>query len=618
MTNEPLDSQTPENQDQEHYSAPDIDLFDGAFPRIPLGDHSQPYLRDDLFKDLLKSYQNAEWEESLKILNRLIKLYPEEPSLLEFQDDIRMRSMLYQKGSQSQKVETRIRIGQIGIWIVAGVAAIAALFFILSWGVNEFSNRQEIQQEAIQATSAAQSLITKYENAVDYLEADRPQAALDLLEELEQIAPGYRDVSALILAAQDSIALNQRYEEGLSALDAGELNEAEAILREIYDQDPNYKNVAQLISQIVEEQTITRTVADIQTAYDQGDWQVVVDGYEQILALDSGFSMPELEEELFIAYMNLIIEIADQPDASMDDIRDAEDYYRDALALFPQSRDFADEREELERVATSLIVNKLYIYAVSLMETENYSVQSLEEAIRILTRANNIGSGSPAVAAEKSLAQSFLNAYNAFANRDYDNAILSFENLLRIEPDYGGGIMRFLLYESHIARGDIFATYGEFENAREDYQSAETYAWGENGSTLQLFQAEVRIGDILRRLGLYGEATEYFHYAAVLVNLDQHLDPSETDVLEALAEAQLAYQRNQAWDAARLYDYVYQEATFVFPSVEIRVFRGDSLAHIAYRYGSTLDLLREVNQLGESSEARMDQDILVPSLEEAE
>jgi hypothetical protein len=114
---------------------------------------------------------------------------------------------------------------------------------------------------------------------------------------------------------------------------------------------------------------------------------------------------------------------------------------------------------------------------------------------------------------------------------------------------------------------------------------------------------------------LYAESAEYFHYAAGLINLEQYLDPEQTDVVEAFQQAETAYFREEEWEASRLYDYVYQEANYIFPQTSVRVSRGDSLLHLAFHFGSTLDYIRDLNSLGDAIDARNDQEILVPNLD---
>jgi hypothetical protein len=101
-----------------------------------------------------------------------------------------------------------------------------------------------------------------------------------------------------------------------------------------------------------------------------------------------------------------------------------------------------------------------------------------------------------------------------------------------------------------------------------------------------------------------------------LVDLREYIDPDQSEVLQAFDGAQLAYLRGESWEASRLYDQVYQEADLNYPYQTVGVTRGDSLVDLSFLYGSTIATIQEFNSLGEAMEARMDQDLLVPSFDD--
>jgi tetratricopeptide (TPR) repeat protein len=613
-----MNSESQENEKREINSPDSLDqeLTNGAPLRKPMSNISRPYMRDDLFKELMSHYQNADWKASLDAIEQLSKLYPGEPSLDDFREDIIMRSSLHQKGSRSQKVETRLRLQQRSGWFIVGIIAVLAIFFVGRWGLSQYQDQREENRLMIEATTTAKTLQTKFENAESYLRADRPEEALRLLEEIEAQSPGYPNIDELMIEAQGLIRLKELFQQGEQHFNDGELDAALQVLSAVEEEHPNYRNVSQLLIDIEELQQINIFTQEIADAFQVNDWAAVINGYEQILEINPNLEIPDIEEELFISYMNIIIEIADRPDATIEDIELAESYYRSALALFPQNREYADERAELERIATNLIVNKFHIYAVNLIDNENYSIQSIEQALVALQRANNINADSPAIAAEITTLQAYITAFNHYTGRRYDEAIEEFDNLLRSEPDFGGGRVNYMLYEAHIARGDLFLTYGDFANALEDFEAAETFAWEDTAGLLQLFEVEVRIGTALRKLSLYLESAEYFHYAANLVNLQEYIDPDQVEVLQAFNEAQVAYLRGQSWEASRLYDFVYEEANLIYPYETVRVSRGDSFVDFSFLYGSTIQALRDLNLLGDAMEARMNLDLMLPSIEE--
>jgi tetratricopeptide (TPR) repeat protein len=608
MTNEPQENENPELTNSE-------DLAEENAHK-PVSNVSRPYMRDDLFKELMTHYQNADWEASLDAIESLTRLYPGEQSLDDFREDIIMRSELHEKGSRSQKVDSRIKLQQRSGLFVAGVVALLVLFFAVRWGAHRFQEQNQANIQMVEATNQAIALQTEYENAVSFLRADRPEEALSLFEKIEIQSPGYADIGEKIIEAQALLELQELYEQGVQYFQNNELDTALQILTEVNEERIDYRDVPQLIAQIEAIQQIEVLTAEISSSFQIDDWESVIMGYKQILEIDPAFDAPDIKDELFISYMNAIIEIADRPNATIEDIDTAERYYRDALAIFPQSRDYADERQELEGVATNLIVNKYHIYAVTLIETEHYSIQSVQQAIRILQRASSINPDSITVEADIASLEAYAKAYNHLSQKNYDEAITEFNVMHRAEPDFGDGRIRYLLYEAHLARGDLFLQASDFASALEDYEDAEALAWEEAAGRLQLFAVEVRIGAVLRKLSLYPESSEFFHFAANLVELREYIDPSQSEVLQAFDDAQQAYLRGQSWEASRLYEFVYEEAIINYPHETVGVTRGDSLLDLSFLYGSTIEAIQEFNSLGDAMEPRMDQDLLIPSFDE--
>jgi tetratricopeptide (TPR) repeat protein len=616
MNSEAQENEKPEAANSDNLDSQDPELMGEENVRKPMNNISRPYMRDNLFTELMSHYQNADWEASLDAIERLSKLYPGETSLDDFREDIIMRADLYKKGDRSKKVESRVRFQQRSGLLIVGVIAIVAIFFGIRWGISQYQEQSEASIKIAEATNQAIALQTRYENAESYLLADRPEEALPLFEDIQVQSPGYADVEEKIIEAQALIELHDLYQQGVQYFQDNELDTALEILTTVNQQRINYRDVPQLIAEIENRQQVSLLTEEISDSFQVNDWEAVILNYETILEIDPNFEIPEIKDELFLSYMNSIIDIADRPDATLEDIDTAERYYRDALAIFPQSRDYADERAELEEVATNLIVNKYHIYAVTLIETEHYSIQSIQQALRILQRAISINPDSLTVESDISTLEAYATAFNHLVQRNYDDAIDEFNNLLRLEPDFGDGRITYLLYEAHIARGDLFLMASDFASALEDYEDAEAIAWGEGAGTLQLFEVEVRIGTALRRLSLYLESSEYFHYAANLVNLREYIDPDQSEVLQAFDDAQLAYLRGESWEASRLYDQVYQEVDLNYPYQTVGVTRGDSLIDLSFLYGSTIEAIQVFNSLGDTMEARMDQDLLIPSFDE--
>jgi tetratricopeptide (TPR) repeat protein len=385
------------------------------------------------------------------------------------------------------------------------------------------------------------------------------------------------------------------------------------IFLSVEQRSPKYKDSQQRIQEIEQEQRIINLVESIKTTYVQENWTGVVALHEELKTIDPFLKLPELDEMLFISYRQLIIQTAGQANASLEEIELAEKYYRTALSLVPQSREFVAERQELQEIASSLLANKYFLYGMSLLETSNYSINSMREAVRLLNKASGISSGSPLIRAEIDKAQLFIDSYDSFVRQRWTTAIDGFEELYRKDNSYANGMLKYLLFEAYLARGDDFLAFSDFEKALLDYQEAEKYAWGSENNLVYLFKAELRIAYTLRRLWREDDAAEFYRFAFDHIGYQNLLtQPDQADLLATLNQARSAFQSGSKWDAIRLYESALENESLLYQYTSIKVSRGDSLAQIAFLYGTTIENLRTANRLGESMTIVSEQEIQVP------
>jgi tetratricopeptide (TPR) repeat protein len=331
--------------------------------------------------------------------------------------------------------------------------------------------------------------------------------------------------------------------------------------------------------------------------------------------LNSSADTSEIDDALYMSYINLIFETADRPDATRVDVEKAESYYREALAIFPADRERVEERQELERVAKSLLSNKFYLYALELLDVDDYSVNSLQEALRLLNKAKNYGASSPAIESEINRTTLYLDAFDDFVNKRWEDAIDNLEQLYRTDPDYANGVIKFLLYEAYTARGDTLFTFGDYVNANQDYDEAAKFAYGESGTAIQLYQIEIRLGYTLRRLTSIQEASAYFDHAFGIVNFaDKAAD--NASLLDTFNQARAAYTSGDYWNAVRLFEIALEDADVIYEFETVSANTGDSIAHLAFYYGSTTEAIRDFNELGDSMVVRTDTELVVPVLAE--
>lgn len=574
-----------------------------------------PYANDPAYNELLKHYQNADWNACLPLIESLLQSYPEDDGLLEFQHEIEMRNSLLKLSLETETEDKREHRKKLGTQILIGVGIFAVFFMIAFWAYSQYQARVTERNNEIAAAALAAKLAGMNENAENFLEGGHPDKALELFLEIQQLDPEYEGIEEKIAKAEEQVALEEKYVAANQLYADEDLEGALALFREVLEEDSRYKNVPLLIIQIENTLEINALMIVAQNAYEQGEWQLVVDTAEQILEIDANADISSLDLALFTSYLNLVIETASKPDVTLEEVEKAYEYYRKGLAIFPQDKQYAKEREELQRTAISLLANKFLLYAKELVETESYSQQAVEKALELLNRANKIGSGSPAISSEIDVLALYLSALEDFNNFRWDSAITSLEDLRRSNEDYGKGMVPYLLFEAYLSRGTTLSDYGEYTLARSDFDQAEILARGDYGNTLRIFSTQLAIGENLRRLSLTELAANIYRYAANLVDFVGKLDSNYPEQLTAYNEANAAFASGDYWNAARLYSLAMEDTSMVYEIVTVPAKPGDMLGQIAFQNGSTVGAILQMNpQLGTNLVVRSEMEIKVPVL----
>ena len=571
------------------------------------------YQNDPDYKELLVCFQNGQWDESLKKIDQFLTIYPKDTHLLAFKRDVEVRIKQHDKHQHHESKEHRRQRWWAGIRVFLMAALGLAVIVLIVWAANDYLKKQNQARLDQQAAVIAQSLAEKNQTADSFMRVDKPEEALRLYSEIQQIDPSYKDIDQKIQLAKQSIAVEEIYQQAVQAIQDGKSDAALEILLKVEELHPKYKDTPQMLQKIQQEQKIALLVEEIQDLYSRKDWAGVIRAHEAIGDIDPFYENSDLKDILFLSYRNEIVDIAGSGDATVEEIERAEKYYRTALRLFPQSKEYAVERQELQNVAVELLANKYYLHAITLLQNSNYSAKELQELIRILTKANNIGTSSPAIKEEIEKSQLFLSSYDNFLQSKWDNAISDLEKLRRSDENFADGKVKYLLYEAYTARGDLLFNYADFVGASDDYQEAEKFAWSGKENLLRLFQVQTRTAAALSRLDKVKESAEFYHYAFDQLGYQKRLAGSNgQDLLNTLDQAELAYKNGDDFEAVRLYEIAIGQMDVLYEHITVAVNQGDVLADIAFEYDTTIESLRTANNLGDAILIGKDQEILVP------
>ncbi len=122
-------------------------------------------------------------------------------------------------------------------------------------------------------------------------------------------------------------------------------------------------------------------LADGNTAYENENWDTVISSYESALALNSQLDDPLITEQLLQGYLKKIISMLEDDGATIEDIEAAEQYYRKAVALIPQSKEYANERENLQEASSNLLQLKFIQTAKEMLADSNQTITSVKKQL---------------------------------------------------------------------------------------------------------------------------------------------------------------------------------------------------------------------------------------------
>ena len=148
------------------------------------------------------------------------------------------------------------------------------------------------------------------------------------------------------------------------------------MLKEIEAEKPGLWDVNPQIASIETSIQIAKYMEEGNAAYQVENWDKVFSSYENALTLAPTLDDPLMKEQLLKGYLNKIISMLQNDSTSIEDIENAEQYYRRAVALIPQSKAYASERENLQEVSSDLLVLKFTQTAKAILEDKNQTVAS--------------------------------------------------------------------------------------------------------------------------------------------------------------------------------------------------------------------------------------------------
>ena len=567
-------------------------------------------LNDPDYKKLLELYQSAEFTKCEKLIEQLSQKYPDEKEIEQIKDDLLMKLSFkdsIDSVSREEKIEKRKKIIKLAIFAVVTTVIISSLTLFISFLIQINRSTKQLEENYV--------LLTSLEYQADrLLDAGKPQQAAEIVERMKTVDANYEELPELISKTNLLLNLEQDYQNALDLIAQGQESEALEILQEIEKENPGMWDIRNHIELLETKYQFESLMTEGSRAFIAEDWDGVINAYESAQSIDPDLVDPVIKEQLIQAYLNKIIGMLEDQDTTIDDIDNAEMFYRKATSLVSQSKEFASERESLQKASSDLLQVKYTQVAKSALEDKHQTSASIAEAVAFLRKAANLDSENKALSADLQNAENYQVAFKKFLDMKWNEAVSHLKLLLANDPNYANGNANILLYESYYALAKQYYAIGLYLDAIQVLEQAEILVFADTDNLLRLFQVQTLLGSTFGKLNNYEGAVSYFKYAFDAVEAREKLgDYPGIDEKLSTANIEAAYLHFDK--AFPLYEEVLDEIDVIYTNPEVEVENGVCLAFVADENRSTLEAIIEANNLPSSMTVSFGRKLIVPTIE---
>lgn len=547
------------------------------------------------YQQLLIHYQNAEWDECNQLIDDLLEQYPDKQVLLDFKADIDVQRLLRKMSvNKSRSRIAKIVSSILTVFLLLGIGSIAVGYFTqqtVSAYEREAENYQALLEQARQ-----ENIVLLENQARSALQAGKPDVTLEIVRKIEALDPDYPALADLRSEADQLLDLIDLYDRAVAELTSENYDSALAIFKQIKLEAPLFRDVDYRISWIENHQHVQQLIADGESAYKQKKWQDAIQAYEQALTLDPSVNSPAIKDQMLYSYLNSIVETLSRKDHTIEELERSGTYYRKAIALIPQNRDYIAEREQLQSLSLELLVSKNYQTAKMLLSDPNHSRLNVTKAINFLKYASELKPDNQLYKSELSKAQLYQSILDAFDQGKMSQAIAGLEDLARFDRQYPNGMGPVLLYEAYVSQGLKLYEDGFYRDARINFEQAELVAWENDDIKMQLFMVQIDLGKTIAKLENYKDAVSYIEYAFhSIADVIAKVDDSKFS--ETLLQAQHLSAEEKYYEAYQMYQDLMKSLKVLFSFQDVNVNSGDNLFYIAHQYQSTIQAIQLYNDV---------------------
>jgi tetratricopeptide (TPR) repeat protein len=564
---------------------------------------------DPNYIKLLEHYQHSEFAKCKELLEILEDHHPGHPEILKFKDDLRMKLSLQNISTSTEKEEKQNKKKAILKMALFATVAIVVVVIAFIFSYNYFNDNvaeDQLQTEIVYLSSL------EYQTD-QLLLGGQPKPAIEIIDRIRTINPKFENLLELESRADALLQLEADYQTALNLIAENKNNDALALLKVIENEKPGMWDVSQQIDSIETSFQAAEYVEGGNAAYQGENWDKVISAYENALKLDSELDDPLMNEKLLKAYLNRILSMLESDDTSIEDIENAEEYYRKAVAMTSQSKAFASEREALQEASSTLLQLKFTQLAKANLEDKNQTMASINKAVSYLRKTVNIEPENADLILDLENAEIYQKGFKSFINMNWEQAVSFFDQIASEDSNYANGNANILLFNAYYQLGKQYDSLGLYLDAINKIEKAEILAWYDGGNLIKLFQLQVLLGDIFGKVNNFNSAVSYYQYALNAIQADERLKDFPA-LAEKLTQANAFMEKGNEEDAFKSFQEVLKDIYVIYSLSEVEIGDGVCLAFFANNNLSTLDAIIEANNLPKSMTITVGRNLIIPRI----
>jgi len=514
--------------------------------------------------------------------------------------------------------QKRSRLRQASKYTVRAIAILAVLAIVYlaamtysgwiqdQWALAKSNYSQTMQQA---------QLISEFNKAQQLFTAGKSEEALARYENIQKTNPDFPGLNEAITQAQNLKDIEVKYVQAMNLLEAGDSAQALQILKQVSQSMPNYRDVSLQIKNLQTQSDMTAVMQQADLAFSEARYEDALSRYESLRIMNPTFQTSHIEDNLFQSYIKAAQALLDQPIPTMDTLRKIDDYFSKALALRPLDRDALAARTQVRLVIEDGMIGEYVSQAQAALASSPDSMEAQQLAEQYLSQALAVRPNDPNVLIQFQMAQAFIKGVNDFAGSKWDSVIEQLEFVIGQQTNYANGTALQALYDAYVARGTDYISAGEYSMALEDFQRSAVLAQQLPDADPLAFEAQTMIAEAQGLLNHFQEAVLIYQDALSTIGLRDKIIALASTLSDTLAYAE--YLSGVGNFKSSFYAYrnlIRNRVTAYDQTTVVMIKDGDYLSLLAHRYNTTVAAILAANKMNKSPRLTPDTKLIIPIL----